>query len=41
MSMSSQYNARPRPAEVLVDGNRFRVVRRRESLSDLVRGETL
>ena len=40
MSMSSQYNARPRPAEVLVWGNRFRVVRRRETLSDLVRGET-
>jgi diaminopimelate decarboxylase len=40
MSMSSQYNARPRAAEVLVEGDRFRVVRRRESHADLVRGET-
>jgi diaminopimelate decarboxylase len=36
---SSNYNSRPRPAEILVEGNRFRVIRRRESLSDLVRGE--
>ncbi len=41
MVMSSQYNGRPRPAEVLVDGERFRVVRRRETLDDLVRGETV
>jgi diaminopimelate decarboxylase len=41
MSMASQYNARPRPAEVLVSGARFRVVRRRETLDDLVRGETV
>jgi diaminopimelate decarboxylase len=41
MSMASQYNARTRPAEVLVDGAGFRVVRARESLDDLVRGETL
>jgi diaminopimelate decarboxylase len=41
MAMASQYNARPRPAEVLVDGARFRVVRRRETLADLVRGETV
>jgi diaminopimelate decarboxylase len=40
MSMSSQYNARPRAAEVLVEGERFRLVRRRESHADLVRGET-
>ncbi len=39
MSMSSQYNARPRAAEVLVEGKRFRVVRRRETYADLVRGE--
>lgn len=37
---SSNYNSRPRAAEVLVDGNRFRVVRERESYEDLVRGET-
>lgn len=38
-SMASQYNARPRPAEVLVDGDRPRVIRSRESYEDLVRGE--
>jgi diaminopimelate decarboxylase len=37
---SSNYNARRRAAEVLVDGMRFRVVRRRETYDDLVRGET-
>jgi diaminopimelate decarboxylase len=40
MAMASQYNARPRPAEVLVDGARFRIVRRRESYPDLIRGES-
>lgn len=38
-SMSSQYNSRPRAAEVLVDGGRFKVVRRRETFEDLVRLE--
>lgn len=38
--MSSNYNARPRAAEVLVDGDRFGVARARESEEDLVRGET-
>jgi diaminopimelate decarboxylase len=38
-SMSSNYHSRPRAAEVLVRGDRFRVVRARESLDDLVRGE--
>jgi diaminopimelate decarboxylase len=38
--MSSNYNARPRAAEVLVDGARFAVVRARETHEDLVRGET-
>jgi diaminopimelate decarboxylase len=37
--MASQYNARPRPAEVLVEGGKFRVIRRRESRADLIRGE--
>jgi diaminopimelate decarboxylase len=36
---TSNYNSRPRPAEVLVEGSRFRLIRRRESLSDLIRGE--
>lgn len=40
MSMASTYNSRPRPAEVLVDGSRYRVVRARETLEDLWRGET-
>ncbi len=38
-SMSSNYNARPRPAEILVKGNKFKVVRKRETLQDLIRGE--
>ncbi|OGR90043.1 MAG: diaminopimelate decarboxylase [Elusimicrobia bacterium RIFCSPLOWO2_01_FULL_59_12] len=37
--MGSQYNSRPRPAEVLVHGNRWTVIRDRETLDDLVRGE--
>ena len=39
--MASNYNARPRPAEVLVDDDGWRVVRERESLEDLWRGETV
>jgi diaminopimelate decarboxylase len=39
--MGSQYNARPRPAEVLVDGARWGVARRRETYADLVAGETV
>jgi diaminopimelate decarboxylase len=38
---SSTYNARRRPAEVLVEGDRWRIVRERESYDDLIRGETL
>lgn len=38
---SSNYNARRRPAEVLVEGRRFRVARRREKYDDLVRGESV
>lgn len=37
--MTSNYNSRPRPAEVLVRRNRFWTVRRRERLGDLVNGE--
>jgi diaminopimelate decarboxylase len=36
---SSNYNSRRRPAEILVEGSRFRVIRRRETYADLVRGE--
>jgi diaminopimelate decarboxylase len=38
-SMSSQYNSRPRAAEILVDGGQARLVRRRETWKDLVRHE--
>jgi diaminopimelate decarboxylase len=38
-AQASNYNSRPRPAEVLVEGKRARVVRRRESRTDLIRGE--
>lgn len=41
MSMSSNYNSRPRPAEVLVDGRRYEVIRERETFEDLVRGECI
>jgi diaminopimelate decarboxylase len=40
-AMSSNYNARPRAAEVLVDGERFAVVRKRETFDDIVRGEAV
>jgi diaminopimelate decarboxylase len=36
---ASNYNSRPRPAEILVEGKRMRVIRRRESRGDMVRGE--
>lgn len=38
-ALASNYNSRPRPAEVLVEGRSWRVVRRRETYEDLVRGE--
>ena len=37
--LASNYNSRPRPPEVLVDGSQWRVIRTRETLDDLVRGE--
>lgn len=40
MTMASQYNSRPRPAEVIVDQDRYYVVRRRETLQDLMAGES-
>jgi diaminopimelate decarboxylase len=39
--LSSNYNSRPRPCEILVDGSQVFVARRRETLDDLVRGESL
>jgi diaminopimelate decarboxylase len=41
MAQASNYNARCRPAEVLVEGNRFRIIRRREIQKDLVRTDML
>jgi len=40
-SMSSNYNSRPRAAEVLVAKDRFYVVRQREDYDDLVKGESI
>lgn len=40
-TMASNYNARPRPAEVLVKGNRHFVIRARETYEDLIRGEDI
>ena len=40
-SMSSNYNSRTRAAEVMVDGNKAMLIRKRETLDDLVKGEIL
>jgi diaminopimelate decarboxylase len=40
-AMASNYNARPRAAEVLVHGSRFTVIRQRETYRDLIRGEVI
>ena len=37
--MASNYNTRPRPAEVLVDGDAYKIVRRRETLDQLIENE--
>lgn len=37
--LASNYNSRPRPAEVLVQGGEWRVIRERETFADLIRGE--
>jgi diaminopimelate decarboxylase len=39
ISLSSNYNARPRPAEILVEGRKTRVIRRRETVADLLAPE--
>lgn len=39
--MASNYNARPRAAAILVDGARHHIIRERETLEDLVRGESI
>jgi diaminopimelate decarboxylase len=40
-SMSSNYNARPRAAEVLAENGAFRIIKSRETYDDLIRGETV
>ncbi|MFQ5850791.1 MAG: diaminopimelate decarboxylase [Candidatus Binatia bacterium] len=40
-TMASNYNSRPRAAEVLVDGENFHIIREREALEDLVRRERI
>ncbi len=40
-TMSSNYNSRPKAAEVMVDGEQFHLVRQRETVDDLMRGECL
>ena len=39
-SMASHYNSQPRPAEVLVEGEATRLIRRREKYEDLIADET-
>jgi diaminopimelate decarboxylase len=38
-ALASNYNSRTRPAEVLVEGANWRIVRRRETVEDLIAGE--
>lgn len=40
-TMASNYNSRPRPCEVMVKGATFKIVRKRETCQDLIRGETV
>lgn len=40
-TMSSNYNTRPRAVEIMVDGDQVHVIRQRESLEQLLQGETL
>jgi diaminopimelate decarboxylase len=41
MAMSSNYNTRPRAAEVMVDGEHMHLIRRRETVAELFAGETV
>jgi diaminopimelate decarboxylase len=40
-TMASNYNSHPKPPEVLVDGDRYDIVRKRESYDDLINGEVI
>ncbi len=39
--MASNYNVRGRPPEVMVKGNKFEIVKKRETFNDLIKGETI
>jgi len=39
MVLASNYNTRPRAAEILVDGKSAKVIRKRETIAHLMRGE--
>ena len=41
MTMSSNYNTRPRAAEVMLDGERVHLIREREDVASLFAGEKL
>ena len=40
-TMASNYNSHPKPPEVLVDGDSYHIVRKRESMEDLINGEVI
>lgn len=40
-TMASNYNSHPKPPEVLVDGDKYYVVRKRETMEDLIHGEAI
>jgi diaminopimelate decarboxylase len=40
-SMANNYNSRNRPAEIMVDGNKAHVIRKRETFDQLIAGEAL
>lgn len=40
-SMASNYNSRPFPAEVMVDGDKVTVIRKRQTIDDIMKGETI
>jgi diaminopimelate decarboxylase len=40
-TMASNYNSHPKPPEVLVDGENYYVIRARETMDDLIRGESI
>ena len=41
MSMSSNYNSRPRLHELMIDKDRIHIIREKESFDDLIKGEKI